>query len=1300
LSRGYTDVKQQSDAAKPDPVGNLELMSTLFRILLFLTLGGYLLPGGAWGTPPYGDPNQPYDRLPGSLKTRHVKWAHPAAGGPLKALFILPYRDAREVVELAQRLQLDYTVIMNAGHTAWERGYSEGVGTTPLTGVEAKIVLDRVVQQRLSLSQSYDVIVIGKVSWEVMPGSVRERILEHAARGSGLVYVTPHRLKPGYNNRTNVATGQDAVFHRLFETTTDQSLASWIQDALPLDTLPIHMIDTHQRYKPLPGIPLHESAQATMCVTTSQHGKGRVVGLDYFDETTARRHSNSLTPYWNDPQGIHDWLAYDFTFSILTRCILWSANRQPQAQIAISITTPTNKLHRPTDKELRRLRWHDQSPQTVVARQPDGRVRIVSMTGPHQAAFVDYNVRSRNGTVLEHDRLPWSASIERAIPKLARGDYLIDIRLLDTAGAVIDSASRSFRVETEQRIAELTIDRPWYQAHQQIAGKLRLAKPLSKNHSIDVRAVDTWGRTVATAPIQVDPEGRAVFSIPVRNPLSELWDITCRVRDQRGVIDSLSVPAAIPNRVFDDYMFMLIFCPTPGRSHWKGDLYGRLMREHGINSTYTYLIYNQQHQFVNNARHHLRSVAYAEHHGELLSPADRNRDPQREQPDLDLAELSRMLRHVAQTGQKLNPDEFPFRMQYLGADFINARIDQYKLAAGFGSPYYTLTGENYLSGEFDGRENSGFGATTTRVFQAWCREQYADDLSKLNAEWNTKFTAWKQVRGVMLNEAVERNQLPRWVDFRHFMRSRVWSQYFIDWTRMMRRFIPDARTGRVGHDHHDFSRYRNEMTCSKLYIGQEKHAQWRHAMTVELPQSFSRDRSFLLAPQSVLRWNYDHQLPVHRERYPWLILMLGLNGFDWENCLSNSPLGGLSCFTPDFSETLPFFEDYSREVRTIQRGLGKLTIAAKPHRSQVAMLWSPYNHYISRLLPFENNGFSGTWMSNVSVIGGAPADALTLLNSIRIRPTIVAPEDLGEGGLAKRGFRAIVLPYNKGMSAKEAEAIRAFVKGGGLALADNEPGTYSEHGRKLKQSRLADLFPITHKYHVQQIGRGRAVYLPNLINNYTNRLESEDFNGSELVARLLDQFAEQQPPVELIGQDGQPRRDVFARMFTHGTTQLLGLLCSDTQSNHSPRPTTLQLPDKRYVYDVRNTDFLGFNDRLDLSLDLKPRFLAIVPARFESIKFNKPVHNVEAGTNLKIKGTIGFNDPQAAQDVSQAVHVRVFDSQSRELEWFRQNVVFAGTEFNVHLPLALSIAPGRYRVSASHALTGMQCVTHLNVRQP
>lgn len=104
--------------------------------------------------PPFGDPDQPYDRLPSTLETFHVPWARPLDGGALKALFILPYINSREVVETAQRIELDYTVIMNTGPGGWADGFAEGDNATPLQGVAAEETLDRLARERLSMEKS------------------------------------------------------------------------------------------------------------------------------------------------------------------------------------------------------------------------------------------------------------------------------------------------------------------------------------------------------------------------------------------------------------------------------------------------------------------------------------------------------------------------------------------------------------------------------------------------------------------------------------------------------------------------------------------------------------------------------------------------------------------------------------------------------------------------------------------------------------------------------------------------------------------------------------------------------------------------------------------------------------------------------------------------------------------------------------------------------------------------------------------------------------------------------------------
>ena len=1251
-------------------------------------------------TPPYGDPDQPYDRLPGTLETPHVKWAKPLAGGQLNVLFILPYNNSREVVETAQRLDLRYTVIMNAGHDVWAEGYAEGPTATPLKGVEAITTLEKIARQRLSLGHTYDVIVIGKVSWAVMPGFVRDLILKHVERGTGLVYVSPNRRQKGGEE-----AGEDSQFKKLFETNDGPDTYSLL-DALPMDVLPIHVLEKHSEYKEVPGIPRHIYAQSSLVVTKSQHGKGRILSLDYLDENIANRGSNSLTPFYKRPDGKFDQVAYDYAFAILARGMLWSAKREPELRCTVKIRAPKTTLTPP----LRKRSWKPEVPASVIARN-DPTEASVSLSlknekkKPTRFKIVS-RIRDRLGILMEEKRSSISLSARKPtawivpLPILKRGTYFIDFQCLNDSDEIIEFVSKSFRVETDQRVESLETDKDRYKNGEVIRGKVSFARPLQNDQQASVRAVDTWGRCVSISKVSLnDHRTGGTFELQVRQALTRVWDIQCEIRDERGPINVRTMWVTIPNWTFDDYLFMLIFSPTPGRSDWKGHLHAEVLKKYGINATFTYLIYSDLKQYEINDRYHLQSVSYAEHMGEINSPSDHHRDTRTEQPDLDLAEISRMARHIADTGEMLDPKKFPFKQAHFNAQWINSRIKSYQESARFGSPFYVLTGENYLMGEWDGQGNSGFGPTATKRFQEWCRKQFNNDLNALNAEWGSSLKSWNEVRGILIREADKKNQLPRWVDFRYFMRSRVWSQFFIDWTDMMRRFVPETLTGRVGHDHHDFSRYRKHMTASKVYFGQKENPEWHDAIIPELQQSFSGDRSYLLAPQSMIRWNHDLKTPLNRERWPWLILFLGMQGFDWERGLTAPSLGGEHCFTPDYSDPLPYFKDISKEVLAIQRGVGKLTIASRPHRSRVAMLWSPYNHYISRLNPLQESAFSGTWMYNVSVIGGAPSDCLALMNSLRIRPTIVAPEDILNRGLEQRGFRALLLPYNKGMSIAEAAAIREFVSRGGLVIADNTPGIFSEHGRELKTLRLPDLFPVTDRIHIVKHGRGRAAYLPNILNGYIARLEKCDYTGSDAVEALLKEYAEQEPPVELLNSHDMPRRDTLMRVFYRGTTTLISLLRTTTSEGKEEEETTVQLRKKQHIFDLRTNNYLGCGDSLEIRLDLHPKLLALLPARPLGMQITGQQKAVSGGTDFVIEGRVDFGKASGGSisSVGQAIHLRVYSPGGKELEWFRQNHLFDGRKFQVVLPVSYSAGPGRYRVVAEHVITGMKAEVSFDV---
>ena len=59
--------------------------------------------------------NQPYGIISSDYVTQHVKWAKPFSGGKIKIFVMAPTLTQRETVELAQRLDVDYTVWMSKG---------------------------------------------------------------------------------------------------------------------------------------------------------------------------------------------------------------------------------------------------------------------------------------------------------------------------------------------------------------------------------------------------------------------------------------------------------------------------------------------------------------------------------------------------------------------------------------------------------------------------------------------------------------------------------------------------------------------------------------------------------------------------------------------------------------------------------------------------------------------------------------------------------------------------------------------------------------------------------------------------------------------------------------------------------------------------------------------------------------------------------------------------------------------------------------------------------------------------------
>lgn len=148
--------------------------------------------------------------------TPHIPWARPNAGGPVKALFLIHRQNQREVIELAQRLEMDYTVF--CAETPDKFGET-GIGVDASWRLVQGNSAEEMTEQLLGyLEDDYDVIVVGNIKWDEFPIECRYHVLRKVKAGTGLVGYMPRghdvylerilgraKFHWGYNNWSGAA---------------------------------------------------------------------------------------------------------------------------------------------------------------------------------------------------------------------------------------------------------------------------------------------------------------------------------------------------------------------------------------------------------------------------------------------------------------------------------------------------------------------------------------------------------------------------------------------------------------------------------------------------------------------------------------------------------------------------------------------------------------------------------------------------------------------------------------------------------------------------------------------------------------------------------------------------------------------------------------------------------------------------------------------------------------------------------------------------------------------------------------
>lgn len=207
--------------------------------------------------------------------TPHPKWATPLAGGPIKAILMAFSEDMRDVVELAQRVDMDYVPVQHFSYRKPE--------------ALAMLMQEQIVQ---ALPDA-EVMVVGGFYWSALPAELLQAIRQRVREGMGLVVVSPG---PKWHEPI-----QDLLAESPLE--GDQG----VLDLVPVATLP--------RYHAPRGSHLH----------LARFGAGRVALLNWQEFTAA---GHSLLPAF-ELDAIDDDVngPIEYIYTVLAKTIIWAAQR-------------------------------------------------------------------------------------------------------------------------------------------------------------------------------------------------------------------------------------------------------------------------------------------------------------------------------------------------------------------------------------------------------------------------------------------------------------------------------------------------------------------------------------------------------------------------------------------------------------------------------------------------------------------------------------------------------------------------------------------------------------------------------------------------------------------------------------------------------------------------------------------------------------------------------------------------------------------------------------------------------------
>ncbi len=1194
---------------------------------------------------------KPIDRPTGDpVATRHIDWASPLKGGPIKAFVtIRNFVCAADMFELAQRIDLDYDLV----HTGYE-----GDQSVSETGRRAN--------RRLA-SSDYEVYVVPSRTPDVLTRTIRQRV----EQGAGLV------ILEGFGQAFRYADK-----NQWHEVDAKHSL----RDGIPWDLMPEKILDA---------------------VQTAEIGRGRAVRLVFpLDksrvwgllpmEISMEAYQSRQFEYW------------EWWHSLLAKAIAWAAGRETNATLHLAGITD--------------------SAVTIATKNapPDARARVI-LRSTREIRFDRPPLR----TPPQEVSLAADGTLSIAIPSwMPAGPLLADVALLDKQGASITWGSLAAEIPRQARIAQLEADRQLYQSRQPIDLRITLeaTAPVPKA-ALAAQLIDAFGRVVsATEQVRkLDPgEQTIACSLSIRDPLCVHHRAEVRLlvdgREQdRRWIDVL-VPEVGPRRAAADFTATAW---SPGMTHPAVlATYAARGRQLGLNSEFASSLYAA-------SEHGAPCGGYINAPGGAFRLSKHSGDGVRPECLSDPAVVEKYTSHARETAASQRP---------------------------YGMVGVGITDEAFLTSRHQ-RDEVCFSPHCQARYREWLRKQYRS-LEALNAEWDTTYGSWEEIRGARTEDVRGKANFAPFVDFRTFMAD-VWVDACMSITDAYHEVAPNTPVGHTntfGADPFNGTDYWKLATGVGFGWGQE----YSEAIKSQGQKAiFEIWRSFVETPRSRQArapggdpasadpffnygWiGYDHSVPAaHYE--PWWLALHGARGLSWYAIDSMDPARGVSwsLVYPSFQFT-PYSLAAREGLRDLRAGCGKLLIEYTREQPQIGILWS----YPSMLVawcesksdepePSERPGTDSYGTYFRTALGFRQH-----VDELQLDYDYLAPEQILDDDVLSR-YRILMLPFTVAISEPLVKRLETFIHDGGVLVGDLRCLRTDDHGKPFAaptplerlfgvkrngaevaygatqvaftaaeagidlRGREADLHgresidgagatPLAAHATgepavlVRPVGKGLSVYLNFSLPEYHPVIR-------ELVDQLVRRAGiERMIVAEAVAGDAPPR--CYERnTFTRGPITVHGFIRDHRRCTDSDL-VRLLFGKTSHLYDARAGRYLGHTDRVETALPPGETALyACLPYRVESIEAAAPA-SVSAGEILPLKLAVRSNPPTTGDHI---LHVNLLGPDGQPVWHYAQNVLAPQGQVELPVRLAENDCPGKWKILIRDVLSGAQLGRFVHVKLP